>query len=184
VDKFKELEQAFKNAIEVAFATMEALIEEGEDPTDALEEFYGIIEDAILTYHRQAFLLGQEEQAPDPDALDPSAFDLNWPKGVAFQQERLRNFVNEMETEAENISDYAPRALFYAEAIWNPYLRGGLYYDPPDALYRWIGPGDERSCDPCKTQTMEGPRPLSQIPFLPGEAVCGNNCRCRLVRVK
>lgn len=186
---FEELEKQFRQVIDEAWVAFEEMLAEGEYFQDAQDEYYNILEDAILEFHQKAFELGQMEASPTEGDRPPGlpGFSEGFPRGVFFQLERLRKFLDELETAYDvtgTITSFKARALSYAGAIWNPYQRGRIYYDPPGTKYIWVGvdiPGggdvDSRTCPGCEWQVKQPPRTLDEMDKLPGEEECGVRCR-------
>lgn len=196
MDPIQKLENQFRDKIDEAWTAFSEALEEGQDYQDAEDEYYNILEEAIEEYHRQAYALGQIEAVPEDEDRPPAGlpgYSEFWPKGTAFQLDRLRKMLDQIQTAYEvtgDITSFKARALSYAQAVWNPYLRGLYYYDDPDARYIWEGfdiPGggdiDERTCAGCEWQVKQPPRTIAEMGILPGEEQCGVRCRHRLKRV-
>ena len=196
----EKLEEQFIARIDEAWTAFYEALEEGQEFLEAEEEFYNIMEEAIEDFHRQAYAIGQIEATPEDDDRPPAGllgFSDSWPTGIRFQLERLRIALDQIQTAYEvqggvsSLFLFKPRILSYGKAIWNPYLRGTMYYDDPDAQYVWEGfdiPGggdvDYRICAGCEWQVRQPPRTLAQMDKLPGEEECGVRCRHRLKRVR
>lgn len=184
----KELEAA---ALDL-WDKLSAKIQNGTLPVVAIQEwrddFLIELEAAIAA----AWAAGRQTQGEEVDELLEAGFiqqmvsdAAGYLNGLILELATDLNQQVEIEEMLARLSAYRGRMEMYPGEAWAAYNAGKVFGQPPDSLWAWSGPVDDRSCSICVEQMALGPRRLSEITVMPGrDTECRTNCRHEVIRVE